>query len=208
MFCETQNFAKIDYVVQNYMTHKHFSKIKIQGIDVKKPCKKCLVIFSIFAPVFIYFLILSSTSVYLVNTSDSMPLGLYKKTGLGVQNIERGSIVLACSPSWMVLRGYVHPSGRCSTGGEILKTVFGVPGDTVFIRNHDVYLNGIHVFGTTQLLHDNSGRSLPLFSGGTVQKNEFFLLSPHNPRSADGRYFGFTKDQNILGVYKCVICLD
>lgn len=128
-----------------------------------------------------------------VNWTPSLPVGLYLVKAPGTP--QRGEIVEACLPDgaahFALQRGYIGP-GVCEDGTmPVLKPVAAVPGDTVEVRRDGVHVNGELVV-PPPLEIDGEGRPLPPTLEGTYQVPEgrVWLLSAHESRSFDSRYFG------------------
>ena len=130
-----------------------------------------------------------------INTTASMPLGLYAPDGAPLQ---RGSIVAACPPATLpavalaLERGYL-PGGSCPAGNApLLKRVAAVAGDSVEFTSTAVVVNGRGVAGTAALQRDGEGRSLPRPPAGpaAVPAGYVLLLAPDSPASFDSRYIG------------------
>ena len=129
-----------------------------------------------------------------INTTDSMPVGLWLETP--AHAARAGDVVLVCLPDTTAVRigqsrGYIAP-GPCPTGQEtVLKPVAAGPGDEINVSPEGVTVNGKKVRNSAQLAHDSQGRSMPAFPAGhyPVAPGELWLVSAHNPRSFDSRYF-------------------
>jgi conjugative transfer signal peptidase TraF len=130
-----------------------------------------------------------------INTTDSLPMGLWRQAT--DQAVRPGDVVLLCLPATPATelgqaRGYIAP-GACPTGQEILlKPIAAGAGDVVRVSPSGVSVNGLPIANSTQLADDSRGRPLPDYPAGTyrVPVGEIWLVSPHNPRSFDSRYFG------------------
>lgn len=136
---------------------------------------------------------------------------------------KRGDIVVFNSPA----------DGRC-----LVKRVVGIPGDTVAMRNNQLFVNGEalkyefldpksfetsmssadvgHQFYTEDLTgHKHTTMvtpyqpSLRSFALVTVPDRHYFMMGDNRDNSADSRYFGFVDRKEILGrVTAIVISLD
>jgi conjugative transfer signal peptidase TraF len=130
-----------------------------------------------------------------INTTDSMPMGLWRQTAN--QAPRAGDVVLLCLPANPATelgqaRGYIAP-GPCPTGQEVLlKPIAAGAGDVVTVSPAAVTVNGHAIANSAQLPEDSRGRPLPAYPAGTyrVPAGEIWLVSPHNRRSFDSRYFG------------------
>lgn len=129
-----------------------------------------------------------------MNWTPSLPVGLYLVRPLhGVP--ARGVIVEACLPdqaaSFAVARGYVA-EGSCPDGSmPVLKPAMAVPGDLVEVGADGVRVNGARVVPPA-LPVDGLGRPLEAIAHGArlVPTDAVWLLSGHEVRSFDSRYFG------------------
>ena len=132
---------------------------------------------------------------YWFNTTDSMPMGLWVQTK--PHAARDGDVALLCLPATPVTklgqaRGYIAP-GPCPTGQEmLLKPIAAEAGDVVTVSPQAITVNGRAIRNSAQLTRDGRGRPLPPYPAGTylVPFGEMWLVSPHNPRSFDSRYFG------------------
>jgi conjugative transfer signal peptidase TraF len=130
-----------------------------------------------------------------INTTDSMPMGLWRQAA--DQAARPGDVVLLCLPPTPATelgqaRGYIAP-GPCPTGQEILlKPIAAGAGEVVTVSPSGVSVDGRPIANSAQLTRDSQGRHLPAYPAGTyrVPAGEIWLVSPHNPRSFDSRYFG------------------
>jgi conjugative transfer signal peptidase TraF len=143
-----------------------------------------------------------------VNTTPSMPIGLWAITSTRTVP-RRGDIVTACLPDGPALRqamqrGYVA-SGACPDGAEpLVKSVAASGGDFVTVSPAGISINGMPIGNTAPLARDEAGRVLHSVPAGSycVAPGELWLLSGHDPRSFDSRYFGAVPAANVLGVVR------
>ena len=84
----------------------------------------------------------------------------------------------------------------------MVKPVAAAEGDVVTVAGSGVSVNGELVQGTAQLSRDSAGRPMQPFQAGTYQvgAGEVWLLSGHDPRSFDSRYFGPVPAVQVQGV--------
>ena len=137
----------------------------------------------------------SHSAEFWINTTDSMPMGLWRQTAN--QAPMAGDVVLLCLPANPATelgqaRGYIAP-GPCPTGQEVLlKPIAAGAGDVVTVSPSAVTVNGHAIANSAQLPEDSRGRPLPSYPAGTyrVPAGEIWLVSSHNRRSFDSRYFG------------------
>lgn len=144
-----------------------------------------------------------------VNFTASMPRGVWQvRTGAPVA---RASVVVICPPDRADIReaaerGYIA-AGACPGGLEpLLKPVAAVAGDLVTVTPKVVAVNGQPIADTAPLAHDGAGRTLrPVPSGSyRVASGEVWVLSSHDPRSFDSRYFGPLPAAGVQGVARPV----
>lgn len=84
---------------------------------------------------------------------------------------------------------------------EYIKRIIGMEGDTIEIKNNEIYVNGI------QLNEPYISAKTPLWEGGfikeaqrvTVPAGHFFMMGDNRPRSSDSREFGFIPKLSIIG---------
>ena len=145
-----------------------------------------------------------------INRTPSMPRGLWRVVAVHRQPRD-GDIVTICPPDTALTRlgaarGYLPP-GPCPGGYEpLVKPIAATMGDCVVVSADGVSVNGRTLPGTAPLAHDSAGRPLPPFPPGIyqVRPGDLWLLSDHDPRSFDSRYFGPALAANVLGVARPV----
>ena len=142
-----------------------------------------------------------------INTTPSLPVGFYKVVD---EPILSGAYVAFCPPQNAVFdmardRSYIN-RGDCPGGyGLLLKRVFAQSGDTVFIDQAGIFVNGEHLPNSAQLKIDAEGHALPQYRLQTVlDDSEYLLLSDLNPQSFDARYFGLIARDQIKQVVRPV----
>lgn len=141
-----------------------------------------------------------------INTSWSMPVGLYVKT---FSVPKKGSIVLVCGPKWLVKWKYAVPAYGCPGGPDMLKTVVGIPGDTVVTQPSGVWVfghSGGSFYPARYVSKDHEGRTLPRAKKVLHLKHSIYLLSLFNPMSVDSRYIGSVSLDRVRGTYFCAVC--
>lgn len=85
---------------------------------------------------------------------------------------------------------------------DYIKRIIGVPGDSVFIKDGDVYVNNEKLNENVYLkpeVKTNNGSFLRDEQTVVVPKNQYFVLGDNRPHSADSRQWGFIKKQDIIG---------
>lgn len=141
-----------------------------------------------------------------VNGTASMPLGLWRVLDTK-DPLRRGAVVTLCPPDTPSIRlgaarGYI-PGGNCPGGYEpLVKPIAAAAGDVVVVSANGVTVNGQPVPGTAQLANDSTGRPLQAVAAGIypVTAGDVWLLSGHDPRSFDSRYFGPVPAANVQGI--------
>lgn len=128
------------------------------------------------------------------NVSDSAPRGLYSVSP--GRMLEPGDMVVARTPMpWRMLAARRH---YLPANVPLVKRVVAVRGDEVCAYGDTVSINGLPA--VTRLARDAHGRVLPWWEGcARLRKGEAFLLMAGAPASFDGRYFGITCPENIVG---------
>jgi conjugative transfer signal peptidase TraF len=145
-----------------------------------------------------------------VNDTASMPRGLWQVRKVGAP-LRRGEIVTVCLSDTVLVqeaaaRGYI-PAGTCSGGHEpLVKPIAAVGGDLVTVTRQGVAVDGRPIENTAQLTRDSAGRPLRPVPAGIykVRSGQLWLLSGHDRRSFDSRYFGPVPAANVQGVARPV----
>ena len=132
--------------------------------------------------------------LFLWNVTTSMPRGLYVVSPAG--GLQRGGAVVFTLPRvWADLaaeREYLPH------GVPLLKRVVGLPGDAACVSGHILRLNGRPI--ALQLHVDGRHRPLPRWGGcRRLAADEVLLLGEAGNASFDGRYFGPSTRDSILG---------
>ena len=130
----------------------------------------------------------------LYNASASVPLGWYAVSA--PEAIGPGDLVIVRTPTavepLMVERGLI---GR---GVPLVKRVGAVPGSTVCRNDVRVTIEGTPA--AVARAADIFGRPLPRWTGcRRLGSGDVFLLNSGSPGSFDGRYFGPTPADDIIG---------
>ncbi|EME2526602.1 conjugative transfer signal peptidase TraF [Yersinia enterocolitica] len=156
---------------------------------------------------------LISTIIYIagirVNTSESIPVGLYLMTP---SPISKGEYVVFCPPPTSVFdkarsRGYIN-SGFCSGNyGYMMKKILAAKGDIVSINSNGVVINDIKIPYSKPLSVDLSGNPLPSINilNHTLKESEILLMTDQSNSSFDSRYFGFIDKQQVHSVIRPIL---
>jgi conjugative transfer signal peptidase TraF len=129
-----------------------------------------------------------------INTSRSIPLGLYWTSGAPV---EKGAYVLFCPPSTAVFyeakkRGYLTVGFCAGDFGYMMKRVLGVANDAVEFTDRGVLVNERLLALSAPRTRDFSGRPLPRYEprAFNLTRSQLLLMSDVSETSFDARYFG------------------
>ncbi len=146
-----------------------------------------------------------------VNLSASAPRGLYRRVDAPPT---RGRFVATCLPLELAHvgreRGYLGV-GDCPGGVQaILKRIAAIGGDIVDSSPRRVRVNDRPVPNSETALLDSRGRGLSHTGWGrhVVRPEEVWLLSTHDPRSWDSRYFGPLNVAQIRATVQPVLTVD
>ena len=126
-----------------------------------------------------------------INTSPSLPLGLYVVTTDSSANLIE---FCPAEPfaALSLVRGYRDP-GACRDGGApLLKPVAAKAGDLVELSWHGISVNGVLLANTAPLSKDTKGWPLAPWHFGRflVAPGTVWVASSYHSRSFDSRYFG------------------
>jgi conjugative transfer signal peptidase TraF len=126
-----------------------------------------------------------------INTSYSLPMGLYLRT-----SDPRASLIEFCPEGHHAVesseRGY-RTSGFCPDGAvPLLKPVVAKPGDTVEMSVGGIAVNGQLLPQTAPIAKDRLGRRLQAWPNGrySVAEGTVWAASSYNRGSYDSRYMG------------------
>ena len=157
------------------------------------------------AGVFVLLVAVAYQSGVVINTTVSLPLGLYRSIDAPV---ERGAYVKFCPPPSAVFdeaqrRGYLG-AGFCPGGYEpMLKRVLAAKGDQVDVAAEGVHVNGRLVPLSAQMRADGGGRPMPRYVQQRVlTASELMLMSDVSGVSFDSRYFGPLDRAQVRAVIK------
>lgn len=141
-----------------------------------------------------------------VNTTNSMPEGLWRVTSLTPASLHRGQIVTLCLPEEAGRlareRGYIG-SGSCPENrGVLIKPVAAIPGDLIAIGPAGVNVNGVPIPRSDVAHVDSQSRPVRAVPPGTyrVEPGTVWVISTHDPLAYDSRYFGAVPIANLRGV--------
>lgn len=128
------------------------------------------------------------------NASASAPIGFYTIDFDGP--FEVTDLVAVDTPE--PLATYLATRGYLPKGVPLLKRILGVSGQTVCRSNLTIAVDGVEVGAALE--RDRLGRSLPVWQGcRRIATGEVFLMNWQVRDSLDGRYFGLTSTDQIIG---------
>jgi conjugative transfer signal peptidase TraF len=137
-----------------------------------------------------------------VNWTESMPLGLYQRTGPA---LVRGAWVAVCLDGEAARiareRHYVI-AGSCASGvTEIVKRIAAIPGDRIELGQDGVRVNGDPIPGSELQGRDRQGAPLAHAEEGefVLADGRYWVMGTHVRRSWDSRYFGPIAREQIVG---------
>lgn len=126
-----------------------------------------------------------------LNNSPSLPVGIYMVTA------DRTATLIEFCPaepyaSLARARGY-RDEGICADGGApLMKPIAARSGDHIEVSVDGIAVNGNILPNSAALAVDTKGRTLEHWPFGiyVVESGMVWVISPHNRRSFDSRYFG------------------
>jgi len=128
-----------------------------------------------------------------INTTPSLPLGLYRAVD---SPVVQDAYVMFCPPDSPVFeearrRGYLRV-GFCPGGyAHMIKRMAAGPGDRVAVTSEGVYVNGRLLAMSAPMRSDGGGRLMPRFTQDrALTGSELLLMSDVSRVSFDARYFG------------------
>ena len=128
------------------------------------------------------------------NASASAPIGLYRLTNAA--SLRRGDMVIAWVPE--TVRQFAARRRYLPANVPLVKRVAASAGDTVCAIGPVISINGMAVAERRRF--DGRGRILPWWQGCTrLSEGELFLLMRDAADSFDGRYFGPTGRDVVVG---------
>ena len=140
----------------------------------------------------------------IVNTSQSVPPGLYRKVD---KPLGLGKIVVFCPPNRpdfqeALKRGYIQP-GSCPDGfGSVMLKVAAKRKNIVTINENGVSVNDTLLPESKPLSKDKEDRPMPVIvlDRYELKDNEVLLMSGSTGEPYDGRYFGIIEADQISSV--------
>jgi signal peptidase I len=95
------------------------------------------------------------------------------------------------------------PAGVAEGNDPFIKRVIGVGGDTIELRDGQVYVNGVQL-DEPYLYHDDAGNAQPTEATGgqsrwVVPAGDLFVMGDHREVSDDSRIFGPIPVSSVIG---------
>ena len=132
--------------------------------------------------------------IYIWNSSESVPLGLYRLRT--ASNYYVAELVAVQPPE--PLATYLDRNGYLPAGVPMLKRVLALPGQTICRNGSTITVDGIEMGEARE--RDSRGRPLPVWEGcDIVEDGKLFLMNWQAADSFDGRYFGMTPATAVIG---------
>ncbi|MBB5987857.1 S26 family signal peptidase [Sphingobium lignivorans] len=127
------------------------------------------------------------------NASASAPIGLYAVSPGGLA--EPGDMVIARVPE--PYRRLAATRRYLPINVPLVKRVKAAAGDEVCALGQEIFVNGRWI--AERLVADGAGRRMPLWSGCVRLRGRQVFLLMDAQASFDGRYFGVTEGDDIIG---------
>ena len=128
------------------------------------------------------------------NASASAPEGLYRVGAATV--LESGDMVIARLPD--LARRIAARRGYLPANVPLVKRVAAIGGDLICARGTTISVNGQPLVERRRF--DGLGRPMPWWTGCVrLRGRSVFLIMTASPDSFDGRYFGPTRQEEIIG---------
>jgi conjugative transfer signal peptidase TraF len=127
------------------------------------------------------------------NASASAPVGLYRVGSR--DDLRTGDMVIARLPKRYRL--FAAQRHYLPINVPLVKRVAAVPGDNICAYGHLLFVNGKRA--AVRRTRDRAGRKLRWWNGCLTLRHGAHLLLMDHPESFDGRYFGPTARDDIIG---------
>ena len=113
----------------------------------------------------------------------------------------RNTIIPITDPQRSDIIVFIYPKDRSI---EFIKRVIGIGGDTIEIKDKNIFINGklftdnVGIY-TDKIIYPGSLQSRDNFGPVTVPKGSLFVMGDNRDNSVDSRFWGFAPEENIVG---------
>lgn len=155
--------------------------------------------------IIILLLFVYAKSKLIINTSPSIPLGIYTLKPISGQ-LKQNDLIAFCldkkDQDFALSRGYILAGTRCNGSTPLLKSIIAIPGDNVTLTNNKIIVNNKTYNYPTQQ-YDSKNRLLPNWPRGKYQNTlGFWVIGTNSNKSWDSRYFGSINRNQIIFLIK------
>lgn len=164
-------------------------------------CFSCIGLFSL-----LVFLLIAG---FRLNTSDSIPKGLYR---LHSGSVKKNSLVLFCPDDRDTFRegrrrGYLERGFCKGHYGYLMKQVAAVAGDRVSTTLNGVYVNQSLLPFSKPQSHDGLHRPMKRWqiTQYRLKSEEVLTMTNQSPLSFDSRYYGLIQKKQIKGIITPIV---
>src|ERR1700761_3299943 len=135
-----------------------------------------------------------TTTHYIWNASNSVPIGLYRVQP--AMQLAVTELVAVQPPD--LLAAFLDFNGYLPLGVPMLKRVLALPGQTVCRNGLTIAIDGIDVGQARE--QDGRGRPLPTWHGcRVIADGDVFVMNWQSSDSLDSRYFGPIPASAVIG---------
>lgn len=127
------------------------------------------------------------------NASASAPIGLYSVSPGALA--EPGDTVIARVPG--PFRRLAATRRYLPMNVPLVKRVAAAAGDEVCALGQEIFVNGSWI--AERRIADGAGRPMPMWTGCVRLRGRQLFLLMDAPASFDGRYFGVTEGDDVIG---------
>ncbi|MGF1487715.1 MAG: signal peptidase I [Prochloraceae cyanobacterium] len=124
----------------------------------------------------------STSMVPTLNVNDRL---LVEKLTYRFREPKRGDIVVFSPTETLQAQGYKD---------DFIKRIIGLPGETIAVRNGEVFVNG-NPIAENYILSPSQEPYGPI----TVPENQYLVLGDNRNNSSDSRAWGFVPRSNFIG---------
>lgn len=153
---------------------------------------------------FLFFVVLFSSVVlyqryFVVNFTQSMPLGVYIKSYSAFYT--KNDLVLVCLDDaiarWAVANHIIADGSGCQHSAPLLKKIAATGGDRVTVNGEGIIING-KLMAHTAPAARHIKRWIPVNSEILLKDGEYIVVANQNNLSFDSRYFGTVTTENVI----------